>query len=377
MRILFYAPMKPLDHPHPSGDRVIAQGLFDFLVSRGHQVRVASRLRARWIFRRPWLWPLALAERLRVRRLVAKWRPDAWLSFHTYYKSPDLLGPVAAALGVPYLVFQGMYATKYRKRAETWPGFVLNRRALLAADQVFVNRGLDGKNLARLLPLEKITRVRPGITPTDFAFDPRAREELRGEWGAEGRPVVLSAAMFRDDVKTRGLEFLIRACGALSDAGLDFLLVLAGDGVMRGRLEALAKRVLPGRVRFLGRVGRERMAACYSAAEVFAFPGIRESLGMVYLEAQSCGLPVVAFDNGGIPEVVENNVTGFLTPPMETVAFATALARLILDPNRARSMGRAGAARVRAVHDSAQNYLTVERVLLETVEKAGISQRGE
>ncbi|MBU2490093.1 MAG: glycosyltransferase family 4 protein, partial [Proteobacteria bacterium] len=201
--------------------------------------------------------------------------------------------------------------------------------------------------------------------------------ELRGEWGAEGRPVVLSAAMFRDDVKTRGLEFLIRACGALSDAGLDFLLVLAGDGVMRGRLEALAKRVLPGRVRFLGRVGRERMAACYSAAEVFAFPGIRESLGMVYLEAQSCGLPVVAFDNGGIPEVVENNVTGFLTPPMETVAFATALARLILDPNRARSMGRAGAARVRAVHDSAQNYLTVERVLLETVEKAGISQRGE
>ena len=54
---------------------------------------------------------------------------------------------------------------------------------------------------------------------------------------------------------------------------------------------------------------------------VFAFPGIRESLGMVYLEAQACGLPVVAFDNGGVPEVVKDTVTGMLTPPFDKSGF--------------------------------------------------------
>ena len=54
----------------------------------------------------------------------------------------------------------------------------------------------------------------------------------------------------------------------------------------------------------------------YSAGDMFVFPGIRESLGMVYLESQSCGLPVVAFHNGGIPEVVVDGETGFLTPAL-------------------------------------------------------------
>ena len=373
MRILFFAPFKPLDHPQPSGDRVIGQGLFDFLASRGHEVRVASRLRTRWIFRRPWMWPRALAEGLRVRRLVRDRRPDAWLTFHAYYKAPDLLGPVAARAGIPYFVFQGMYATKYRRRVDTWPGFILNRRALLAADHVFVNRALDGENLARLLPPDRVTLVRPGLDPSGFAFDPAARERLRAEWGAGNRPVVLSAAMFRDDVKTESLAFLLSACGALSEAGLDFLLVLAGDGVMRDHLAALSGRLLPGRVRFLGRVDRERMPAVYSAADVFAFPGIRESLGMVFLEAQSARLPVAALADGGIPGVVENNVTGFLTPPGERLPYARALARLILCPDLARSMGRAAEARVRSLHDSRQNYLEMERVLVETV---GARKRG-
>ena len=60
----------------------------------------------------------------------------------------------------------------------------------------------------------------------------------------------------------------------------------------------------------------------YSAGDIFAFPGFRESLGMVYLEAQSCGLPVVACRNGGIPEVVDEGETGYLIPAGDAVALA-------------------------------------------------------
>jgi len=57
MKIYFYAPFKPLDHPHPSGDLVIGNGLVDFLRAAGHEVQTASRLRSRWIYRQPWRWP--------------------------------------------------------------------------------------------------------------------------------------------------------------------------------------------------------------------------------------------------------------------------------------------------------------------------------
>ena len=99
------------------------------------------------------------------------------------------------------------------------------------------------------------------------------------------------------------------------------------------------------------------------AGELFAFPGIRESLGMVYLEAQSCGLPVVAFDNGGIPEVVAREETGFLVPMYDEKRFVAAVETLLSDPERRRRMGAAAAARVRRRHDLDRNYEIVQRVL--------------
>ncbi len=79
---------------------------------------------------------------------------------------------------------------------------------------------------------------------------------------------------------------------------------------MGAHLKALAEDLLPGRVVFTGRVARPDMAQCYSAADLFAFPGIGESLGMVYLEAQACGLPVVALESPGVSQVVVGGQTG-------------------------------------------------------------------
>jgi phosphatidyl-myo-inositol dimannoside synthase len=364
MRIFFYAPFKPLDHPRPSGDWAISTGLYDFLVKQGHVVQNVSSLRSRWIFWKPWLWIPLIRERRRVRQLIAKYRPQIWFTYHTYYKAPDLLGPaVCRQARLPYVVFQGCYSTKRRRDWRTWPGYVLNRKALCVAQMVLSNRREDMLNLERLLPSNRLAYIAPGIHPADFSFDEAARNALRRDWNVGEEPVIISAAMFRPGVKTQSLAWVIRTCGELSRRGKTLYLTIAGDGQEKNRLQMLAAEHLPGRTRFVGKVPRNEMYRFYSAGDIFAFPGIRESLGMVYLEAQSCGLPVVAFANGGIPEVVRDQETGFLVPPFEFEPYLQAMDKLLSDKDLRRKMGQEGQKYVRKAHDLDQNYQQLEAAL--------------
>jgi glycosyltransferase involved in cell wall biosynthesis len=376
MNICFYAPFKPLDHGSPSGDLVTSTGIFSFLAARGHELVPASSLRCRWIFWKPWRWPRLLWERRQVvRRLQAKpW--DLWFSYHSYYKAPDLLGPGSARrLGVPYVLFQGIYSTKRRRELKTLPGFLLNRRALLSARHVFTNKTIDLRNLKRLIPEERITYVAPGLRPAEFSFSPEARSQLRAAWGAGEEPVVLSVAMFRRGVKAEGLGWVIRTCGELLRRGRRFSLVIVGDGREREGLVKLAREAAPGQVRFVGQVPRAELYRYYSAADLFVFPGIQESLGMVYLEAQSCGLPVVAFDNAGTPEAILNGRTGLLVPIFDGARLAEAIDRLITNPGLRRQWGENAKRHVRESHDLDRNYGRMESRLQQIAQEPGRGRR--
>ena len=364
MRILFYAPFKPLNHVHPSGDLVTATEIAGYLASRGHEVIQASSLRCRWIYGKPWLWPKLLVEKRRVVRRFFDDDVDLWFTYHSYYKAPDLLGPRASRkIGIPYVIFQGIYSTKRRRRLKTLPGFYLNRYALAAARYVFVNKTVDWINIKRLLPPERISYLAPGIYPDQFRFDRHARQTLRQLWGMGDEPVVFSAAMFRPDVKSEGLTWVIRTCGELLRRGSPLRLVIAGDGKQRDQLKRLAAEKLGQRVVFTGKIPRKEMCRYYSACDLFVFPGIRESLGLVFLEAQSCGLPVVAFNNAGVPDAVKDGVTGNLVPMYAAKPFADAIERLLQDADLRRRMGRAAQAYVRQVHDLNKNYQKMEQVL--------------
>ncbi len=364
MKICFYAPFKPLSHPQASGDLVTARGIVEFFKSRGHEVVPASSLRCRWIYWKPWLWPRLLQERRRVVRRSAGGGFDVWFSYHSYYKAPDVLGPYAAArLGVPYVLFQGVFSTKRRREWKTLPGFYLNRKTLLAAQRVFTNKQVDLCNLKRLLPEGRIQYVAPGIHPDDFSFDRKARDRLRVAWRAGDEPVVLAVAMFRTGVKTEGLTWVIRACGELRRRGQPLRLVIVGDGRERAPLMRLAQAELSNQVCFAGQVDRSELYRYYSAADLFVFPGIQESLGMVYLEAQSCGLPAVAFENAGVPEAIRNGVTGLLVPMYDGRRWVEAIARLLQDGELRRRMGTNAKAHVRQFHDLRRNYQAMESLL--------------
>jgi glycosyltransferase involved in cell wall biosynthesis len=290
---------------------------------------------------------------------------DLWLTYHSYYKAPDLLGPYCCRrLGLPYVIFQGIYSTKRRKHWTTWAGFVLNRQALLTARHVFTNRKEDLVNLARIVPQESLTFVPPGIFTEQFFFDAEWRKQLRSQMNIADGIVVVTAAMFRPGVKTEGLSWVIRSCGEIFRKNVPLYLVIAGGGKEAPRLRQMADHWLPGRVRFVGKMAREEMYRFYSAGDLFVFPGIRESLGMVYLEAQSCGLPVVAFADGGVPEVVADEVSGYLVPPFDARAFNQAIARLMDDSTLRKEMGEAASNYVRRRHELHSNYRIVEDILL-------------
>ena len=365
MRILYYMPFKPLGHPHPSGDLVIGTELFQFLRRRGHDIRLVSRLRTRWIYWKPWQWCRIPLEINRTRRVVQSFRPHVWLTYHSYYKAPDVLGALCAPpWGLPYAVFQGVYATKHRRNVKTRPGFYLNRYALQRASMIFTNKRRDETNLRRLMPRDRLRYIAPGIRLDRFHATAREDRPAWLQWETAILPVVLTAAMFRPGVKTAGVARVIRACGSAARKGHRFRLVVCGDGVQRPYLERLAiEERLGNVVHFTGQVARDQMPHVYRHTDVFAFPGIQEGLGMVYLEAQAAGLPVVACSGWGASEVVRHDRTGLLSDPHDGGQFEKDLVRLISDAALRRNMGVAAARHVARHHDLEQNYLALEASL--------------
>lgn len=365
MKIAFYMPFKPMDHANPSGDLVTGTELHNYLAARDHTIRLASKLRCRWIYYRPLALLRLAREKSRILQQYREKKPDLWLSYHSYYKAPDLLGASCSRqLGLPYVIFQGIYSTKRRKQLKTLPGFLLNRKVLQAADHVFTNKKRDLINLKRLLPEKNLSYIAPGIQPHLFAFSDSHRQNLRQSWAVGNETVIMTAAMMRSGVKTDGLSRVIQSCSELARRGLSLRLIVAGDGSCRQQLERQGTELLPNRVVFLGKIPRQELYQYYSAADIFAFPGIEESLGMVYLEAQSCRLPVVAYQDWGGREAVVHGQTGLLSPASQPALFTQHIQQLIKDSDTRRKLGQTAGEHIRHSHDLDHNYLQLEKKLL-------------
>ena len=138
--------------------------------------------------------------------------------------------------------------------------------------------------------------------------------------------------------------FLEAAARVVADRP-DTTVVVAGDGQLRGSLEAEARDMLGDRVRFLGWV--QDLPALYGAIDVVALTSRSEGTPVALIEAAASGTPVVATGVGGVPDVVRDRETGLLVPPRDPVAVAAQLVTLLEDPQGARRMGEEGARWVR------------------------------
>ena len=146
--------------------------------------------------------------------------------------------------------------------------------------------------------------------------------------------------MMRADVKRDSYLLLAAALGRLG--GSSWQLLVVGDGPARPEIAAALDRLGPARVAFAGAVPEAALAAYYAAADLYVWPALREAYGLAMLEAQAAGLPVVAGREGGVAEIVQDGVTGVLSP-RDPAAFAEAVARLLERPQQRRAMGAAAA----------------------------------
>lgn len=167
----------------------------------------------------------------------------------------------------------------------------------------------------------------------------------------------------------KGIRFLISAAAQLRARHPELRLVIAGDGFERADLETQARELGIGDVTtFLGWVANADLAQYFRACAVSVIPSLEEGFGIPAAEAMGCEVPVVASDAGGLPEVVEHNVTGLVVPKGDAAALAAAIDTLLSDaPLRAR-MGKAGRARALARFDwsrSAEKFVALYQSLLD------------
>lgn len=295
MTIAFYAPLKPPGHPVPSGDRAMARALIAALEQGGYQVTLASELRL-YDGRgdsdaQDTLISDAKAEVARLLTLARAQDWRAWLTYHNYYKAPDLIGPaVARALNIPYFQVE---STRARKRLSgPWAQFAAAAEAASdAAHTIFYLTERDAETLRRDAPLgQDLCHLRPFL----------ARAALPDASALTG--AMLSVAMMRAGDKLASYALIAKTLAALP-AGLDWQLEIAGDGPARAEVAALMAP-FGGRVTFLGALGPDDLARHYARASLLFWPGVNEAFGMTYLEAQAAGIPVVAQDRPGVRDVV-------------------------------------------------------------------------
>ena len=344
MKIAFTAPMKPLDHPVPSGDRTMGRLIVRALESAGHDVRVASSFRS-WTKtgdenaqRAIRADALEEADRIEAHWQDEGYRPDIFLTYHLYHKAPDWIGPALAdRFDLPYAILEVSRAPK-RQKGDWAFGFAEADKALQRADMVGALHNADAGCLKPVLPQNRLSIVLPFIDAAPYQT-------------VENRPPpsiplkLLTVGMMRAGDKTRSYTVLAEALDKVSD--LPWHLTIIGDGETRDEVLALFPK---DRMTWLGALTMEVLPAQYAAHDLFVWPAIREAFGLVFLEAQASGLAVIAGDTFGVPDIVKDQVTGLLSAEGDAVSFAANLRKMLENPEQAQTMGQAAARHISANH---------------------------
>jgi glycosyltransferase involved in cell wall biosynthesis len=256
-------------------------------------------------------------------RLITEMPPmDLWVTYHNYYKAPDLIGPtVARARGIPYVQIESTRAA--RRLQGPWAGFAQSAHAAAdAAALIFYLTANDLITLERDRYQDQSLVALPPFLPIKTL--PKA-SALTGP--------MLTVGMMRTGDKLASYEIIAASLAALTG---DWQLQIAGDGPARPEVEALMAP-FGGRVTFLGQLSREALAEVYAQASLFLWPGVNEAFGMVYLEAQSHGLPVVAQDRPGLRDVLAPG--HYPAPDLGATALSTQIQKILSATGLRRHLG--------------------------------------
>ncbi len=335
----------------------MAQLLVHCLGRLGHQVHTASTLRA---FLRDPDSESDKAELLQqaqqeVQRLSDLWTregaPDLWFCYHPYFKSPDLIGPeLCQTFDIAYVTAEAAHSP--RRSKGVWAGTqasVLSSIERAAVNICFTER--DRLGLRAASPKACLASMRPFIDTTEFVRHPRAPEPNH----------LVTVAMMRPGDKFDSYARLAAALETLLH--LPWTLSVVGDGNLQQEVRSLFSAIPADRIVWHGLLDRAGIAALFARCSMYVWPGCGEAYGLAYLEAQAAGLPVIAYETAGVPEVVQDDVSGILTPAGDDQAYAKALRRLLCNEDLRLCMAESAVAYVQHEHTEKLAIQSLDHIL--------------
>jgi phosphatidylinositol alpha-1,6-mannosyltransferase len=211
----------------------------------------------------------------------------------------------------------------------------------------YVSKYTRGRFAAAFGRFAALEHLPSGVDTSLYRPDPAGRDMVRKRYGLSDRPTVVCVSRL---VPRKGQDMLIRALPEIRRRVPDAALLIVGGGRYADQLSKLARQNdVTEHVTLTGSVDWQELPAHYVAGDVFAMPcrtrggGLDvEGLGIVFLEASACGLPVVAGKSGGAPETVREGVTGHVVDGTSVPQVADRVAALLADPAAAAAMGEAG-----------------------------------
>lgn len=301
-------------------------------------------------------------------RLFREHRPDV-----IHIQIPFLLGIIGLRMGrrydIPIVAHYHTLYDRYLHYVPIAPSGLLRRllwwhlrRFYRLVDATIVPSYFAKDYLKRFGVQSVVVEVVP--TGVEFHPVPIDRGEARARYGLpQDCPIMVYVGRL---AREKNLELLVEMLPLVRREVPDALLWLVGGGNAEQTLRKHVQRMaLTDAVRLQGRVPHEQISAVYSAADLFVFPSVTETQGLVIWEAQAHGLPCVVVNEGGAPESVRDGVDGLLVPN-EAQAFAQAVIRLLKDEQLRQQMSQNAldAERLTPVQ-MAQRVLEVYRHVLE------------
>lgn len=280
-----------------------------------------------------------IADFRTVRALVRLMRDRRPHIVHTHTTTAGGLGRLAAKIaGVPVVVhtYHGHVMSGYLSAPQVW--------ALTTAERVLA-RWTDALVSVSAAARDELLALHIGRSPQwnviPLGFDLAAfrrdlsHEKARELLGLPGDGPLIGIVGRLVSIKDH--QTFIDAAALIARNHPSATFVVAGDGELRGALEARAQTALGERIKFLGWV--TDLPALYAALDLVVLTSRNEGMPVALIEASAAGLPVVATRVGGVPEVVGDGITGLLVPPGNAGAVAEAVSSLLNDPGLACSMG--------------------------------------
>ncbi len=308
-----------------------------------------------------------IARILRDRKIDLIYSPFAWpLGIAGVPAAMETGTPVVVSLrGADILVEQSI---DYGQMLDQLYARRFSRVLQSAAHVIAVSQALADAAVALGCQSDHVSVVLKGVDTNRFFSEPT--EAARRRLGIPNRPTILFVGNF---VRSKGIGVLIDAFAALHARRPESQLVLCGDGPEGAALQVHVDRLQLGpHVRFAGRISRGEIPDYFRAADVFVLPSLTEGSGNVLVEAGACGKPLVGASVGGIPDYIDDGITGFLFEKRNATDLSHKLLRLVDDPQLAGQMGAAARQRVIRLH---QYDDTLDRIV--TIFDRVLASRGE